>query len=63
MNDRTQTIIAAAGGAIGWLATITLTDMAGALAALATAAWFASQTWMLWKRERCNNRHCSRRRP
>lgn len=61
MNERPQTLIAAVGGAVGWAATITLTDLASAIAALATAAWFLSQTWMLWRRERCLRHGCPRR--
>lgn len=62
MNERAQTLVAIAGGAVGWFATIKLTDAAGTFAALATAAWFISQTWFLWRRERCTNRSCLKRR-
>lgn len=63
MNERAQTVITVVGGIIGWLATLSFKEAAGTIAALATAAWFISQTWFLWRRERCTNRNCARRRP
>lgn len=63
MSERANNIVAVIGGAIGWGLTLTLTEAASVIAALATAAWFASQTYMLWRRERCTVRNCWRRKP
>jgi len=63
MTERANNILAVVVGAIGWGATLTLTEVASVIAALCTAAWFASQTYMLWRRERCTDRRCPRRKP
>lgn len=59
--NRAETALTVAGGATGWLATLTLTDGAQVLAGLATAVWMGAQTYVLIRRQRCTRRDCARR--
>lgn len=58
-----QSLIAAAGGAAGWFATLSLPALASTFAALATGVWMISQTVILIRRQRCTRTDCHRRVP
>ena len=62
-----QSIIAAAGGATGWLATwfakVTLSEAATGFAGLCTGIWMLSQAYVLLRRQRCTDYRCQNRQP
>ena len=57
-----QSFIAAIGGAAGWVATISLNEIAGAFAAFATGGWMIAQTVVLLRRQRCRDYSCKHRK-
>jgi len=57
-----QSIIAAAVGGAGWLATLSFNSAAAGFAALATGFWMLTQAYFMIRRERCTVRDCRRRK-
>jgi hypothetical protein len=58
-----QNLIAATGAATGWIATLTLHEVAAAFAGFATGVWMIAQTITLIRRQRCTNLNCQNRQP
>jgi len=58
-----QSIIATLGAGAGWAATLSLHDIAAAVAALATATWMVAQTYVLLRRQKCTATDCPHRKP
>lgn len=58
-----QSIIAAIVGAAGWVATLSLHEIAAAFAGFATGFWMIAQGYVLLRRQRCTNYSCPRRKP
>ena len=58
-----QSIVAAIGAGAGWVATLSLSSVASAIAALATATWMVAQTYVLLRRQKCTATNCPHRKP
>jgi hypothetical protein len=55
-------MIATAGGAVGWFATISATESAQVFAGVATGLWMVAQTFVLVRRQRCTRFGCLNRK-